>query len=29
MAAAISKRSGVSGVILSGGGIEATAQQHM
>jgi hypothetical protein len=28
-AAAISSRSGVSGVIFSGGGIEATAQQHM
>jgi hypothetical protein len=29
MAAAISSRSGVSSVIFSGGGIEATAQQHM
>src|SRR5436190_23273733 len=28
-AAAISSRSGVSGLILSGGGIEAMAQQHM
>jgi hypothetical protein len=28
-AAAISSRSGVSGVIFSGGGIEATAQQHI
>jgi hypothetical protein len=27
--AAISSRSGVSGVIFSGGGIEAMAQQHM
>jgi hypothetical protein len=29
IAAAISSRSGVSGVTLSGGGIEATAQQHI
>jgi hypothetical protein len=28
-AAAISSRSGVSGVIFSGGGIEAMAQQHI
>jgi hypothetical protein len=27
--AAISSRSGVSGVIFSGGGIEAMAQQHI
>jgi hypothetical protein len=27
--AAISSRSGVSGVIFSGGGIEAIAQQHI
>jgi len=29
IAAAIPSRSGVSGVILSGGGIEAMAQQHI
>jgi hypothetical protein len=29
MAAAMLSRSGVSGVTLSGGGVEAMAQQHM